>query len=319
MKKFYFSIFALILSTSLSAQVFATADFENHLTSPETFDNGSLGGGDFNFDLITLTNYFNSEWQSWNGFAISNITDYTTAGWGNQYASFTGSGRNSEAYAVHYPAGEISLNAPGKIDSFYITNTAFSAISMRDGDDFSKQFGSIYNADGMEDGTNGEDYLRLWIICEDQFLNKDSIEFYLADYRFGDDLEDYIVDEWVKIDLTTMPIETAKVSFRFESSDMGQWGINTPTYFAIDDISYQFFWGLNENNMEISVFPNPVVDELKIKGESGMISILDLNGKILKTYEHHLMSSVDFTEYSSGLYLVELQNSKGKFTTKVQK
>ncbi len=319
MKKFYFSVFALILSTSLSAQSIATVDFEGHLTNPETFDNGSDESGDFNFDLITLTNYFNTDWQSWNGFAISNITDNTTAGWSNQYASFTGSGRNSETYAVHYPTGEISFYAPGKIDSFFITNTAYTGISMRDGDDFAKQFGSIYGADGLEDGTNGEDYLRLWIICEGIGQIKDSIEFYLADYRFADDLEDYIVDEWVKIDLTTLPIETVSVSFRFESSDMGEWGINTPTYFAIDDISYQFFWGLNENNMEISVFPNPVVDELKIKGESGMISILDLNGKILKTYEHHSMSSVDFTEYSSGLYLVELQNSKGKFTTKVQK
>jgi hypothetical protein len=319
MKKFYFSLFTLILSTSLSAQVIATVDFEDHLTNPDTFDNGSNGGSDFNFDLITLTNYFNTEWQSWNGFAISNITDNTTAGWGNQYASFTGSGRNSETYAVHYPTGEISLNAPGKIDSFFITNTAYTAISMRDGDDFSKQFGSIFNADGIEDGTNGEDYLRLWIICEGIGQIKDSIELYLADYRFPDDNEDYILNEWAKIDLTSLSIEVVNVRFRFESSDMGQWGINTPTYFAVDDISYQYFWGLNEDFMEISVFPNPVVDELRINGESGMIRILDLNGKILKTFKHDLASSVDFTDLTSGMYILELHNSKGKFTRKIQK
>lgn len=319
MKKFYFSVFTLIFSTSLSAQVIATVDFEGHLSSSESFDNGSGQTGNFNFDPLSLTNYYNSDWQSWNGFAISNVTDNTTAGWGNQYASFAGSGYNSESYAVHYPEGDISLFAPGKIDSFFITNTAYAGISMRDGDDFAKQFGSIYDANGIEDGTNGEDFLRLWIICESVGQIKDSIEFYLADYRFTDDLEDYIVDEWVKIDLTTLPIETIKVSFRFESSDMGDWGINTPTYFALDNISYQYYWGLNENSMQISVYPNPVVDELKIKGESGLINILDLNGKILKSYEHHLLSSVDFTDFDQGLYIIELQNSKGKFTTKILK
>jgi hypothetical protein len=319
MKKFYFSVFAVALSTSVYAQVLATVDFEAHLTDPESFDNGSGQAGNFTYDLITLTNNYNVDWQSWSGFAISNITDNTTAGWGNQYASFTGSGHNSETYAVHYPEGDILLNGPGKIDSFFITNTAYAGISMRDGDDFSKQFGSIFGANGLEDGTNGEDFLRLWIICEDQFMNKDSIEFYLADYRFADELDDYIVDEWVKIDLTTLPIETAKVSFRFESSDMGDWGINTPTYFAIDDISHQYYWGLNEDFMEISVFPNPVVDELRIKGESGMVHILDLNGKVLKTFKHHLASSIDFTGFEPGLYILELQNSKGKFTTKILK
>ena len=304
---------------SVFSQNIATVDFEGHLQSSESFDNGSGQTGDFTFDVLTITNYFNIDWQSWNGFAISNITNNTTAGWGNQYASFTGSGRNSESYAVHYPEGEINLFAPGKIDSFFITNTAYAGISMRDGDDFAKQFGSIYGANGIEDGTNGEDFLRLWIICEGIGMIKDSIEFYLADYRFADDLEDYIVDEWVKIDLTTLPIETVKVSFRFESSDMSDVWINTPTYFAIDDISYQYYWGLNEKFMEISVFPNPVVDELRIKGENGMVSILDLNGKVLKTFNHQLASTVDFSDLSSGLYIMELQNSKGKFTTKIQK
>lgn len=319
MKKFYFSVLTLVLSVSAFSQNFATTDLEGHLTAPETFDNGSGLQGNFIFDPIILSNTYNSDWQSWNGFAISNITNNTTGGWGNQYASFTGGGHNSESYAVHYPSGEINLFAPGKIDSFFVTNTAYTAISMRDGDDFSKQFGSIYGADGIEDGTNGEDFLRLWVICEGIGMIKDSIEFYLADYRFADDLEDYIVDEWVKIDLTTLPIETVKVSFRFESSDVGIFGINTPTYFAIDDVSYQYYWGLNENSMEISVFPNPVVDQLTIKGETGVVTILDLSGKVLKTVDHKLLSSIDLSDFEPGLYMVELQNSKGKFSTKILK
>jgi hypothetical protein len=33
---------------------------------------------------------------------------------------------------------------------------------MRDGDMFSKQFGTNVNASGVEDGTNGKDFFKIW-------------------------------------------------------------------------------------------------------------------------------------------------------------
>jgi hypothetical protein len=188
---------------------------------------------------------------------------------------------------------------------------------MRDGDDFAKQFGSIYNAAGLEDGTNGEDFLRLWIIAEGYSSeDKDSTEFYLADYRFTDDQQDYIVDSWQKIDLTQFGFMVAKVNFRFESSDMGDWGVNTPTYFAIDNIHYVNLWGLDELALNVQVYPNPVSDHVNIKGESGTVTLRDLHGAILMTEKHNEFSSLDMSELASGIYILTIENEKGQKATR---
>jgi len=62
-----------------------------------------------------------------------------------------------------------------------------------------------------------------------------TVDFYLADYRFDDNSLDYIVDEWTWVDLTSLGGAT-KLEFDLDSSDVGTWGMNTPAYFAMDDL-----------------------------------------------------------------------------------
>ena len=57
----------------------------------------------------------------------------------------------------------------------------------------------------------------------------------LADFRFSDDGLDSILEEWVFLDLSGLGA-VRELHFGFESSDVGVFGINTPTYFAIDDL-----------------------------------------------------------------------------------
>ena len=61
------------------------------------------------------------------------------------------------------------------------------------------------------------------------------IEFYLADFRFDDNSEDYIIDAWTAVDLSSLG-QVKTVEFSVSSSDTGDF-INTPTYFAIDNIA----------------------------------------------------------------------------------
>ncbi|HUT45289.1 MAG TPA: DUF4465 domain-containing protein, partial [Sedimentisphaerales bacterium] len=61
------------------------------------------------------------------------------------------------------------------------------------------------------------------------------VDFYLADYRFEDNGEDYIVDTWQYVDLTSLG-EVMSLEFALSSSDVGDWGMNTPAYFVIDTI-----------------------------------------------------------------------------------
>lgn len=310
----------LMLALALGASpVFGQPQtFEGHLGTAESYDNGSGGAGNFIFNDLEFTNYYDQGWSSWNGFAISNITDNTTAGWGNQYASYTGAGAGgSETYAVFFPTGEISVIGGGsKLYSFKITNTAYAAISMRDGDMFGKQFGSVNGADGNPDGTNGEDFFRVWIIASDESgTQKDSLEFYLADYRFPNSQDDYIVDTWETVDLSNLSIDVAKITFRFESSDVGAWGINTPQYFAIDDVTSYPVEGIDEYfASNIRVYPNPVQDKLSISGiENASLILLNQLGQEIWKGNSNELESFSFSRLENGMYL--LQVSKDGFQT----
>lgn len=315
----YVCVLALGLSAATQAQV---ADFESFGLSPESYDNGSSGSGgfDLNGDLL-LSNYYDVAWDSWTGFAISNVTDNVTAGWGNQYSAYPGSGANGSAtYAMAYQNPVIQSNVYAGIDSLKITNGTYPAISMRDGDGFAKQFGSPYDVNGQLDGTNGEDFFKIWIICEDwNNAYKDSIEFYLADYRFQDSTLDYIVDEWVNIDLTSLSFPVARISFTFESSDMGQWGMNTPAYFAVDDIHYQVLWGLEElSAASLNVFPNPAKENFRVECPlSGVLRVTDLAGSLVYSGSHNGLSSISCEGWSDGVYLVNLVTDSGVVSTRL--
>ena len=319
MKKIYVLVATALVCSNLSAQT--VIDFENVSLNPETYDNGYAGSSNFFIAGFTFSNIYDAAWGSWNGFSISNITDNTTAGWGNQYSAFPGSGRNSANYGVYYPEGTIQGNSSLAIDSFYISNTTYAAISMRDGDGFGKQFGSIYAGDGTTiDGTNGEDYYRVWLIAEGYSGIKDSVEVYLADYRFADNSQDYIVDSWIKVDLSTFGIYPYSISFRIESSDVGSFGINTPTYFAIDDLYQSQIEGIDENEMlSIDVYPNPVQDLLTVKGENGILTLKDINGKTILSENHFGISVLNLEELKVGIYFLELVNSEGKAIQKIIK
>ena len=239
-----------------------TADFDDLTLAPESFWNGpdptgtdvpgdfgtTVRVGSFSSGNLEFVNRFNLDWGSWDGFAYSNTTDTTTAGFGNQHSAYTGSGQGSgdDNYGVAYghveglnpsDAGQlqllpyIELPAGASIGSAYITNTTYAAISMRDGDAFAKQFG----------GTSGndEDWFMLSAYGTDASGTPllGSVDFYLADYRFVDNGQDYIVDAWTLVDLS--PLAAAKrVYFNSTSSDVGEFGMNTPAYFAIDSIEF---------------------------------------------------------------------------------
>ncbi len=328
MKKLLFS-FVFAGSAALVSGQQSNINFENFdLPQVDTFYNGADMAGDFSITtpMTTLTfsnQYTVSQWGDyWNGFSYSNMTDVTTAGYGNQYSAYTGTGAaNSEMYGVFYPDGFITFQNPTLVDSIKITNTTYAALSMLNGDGmFAKQFGSVNNAQGTPDGTSGEDYLRLWIIALDaDSLHTDSIEFYLADYRFSDNNQDYIVDSWVNVDLTSFGAVNG-LTFRFESSDMSFGYINTPTYFALDEFHITNLLGVSElNETDIELYPNPVVNELEIRAPGAKISVLNAEGKVVLTCDHKEFSTLDLSAMEAGFYLVKLEKGTDSITRKIVK
>lgn len=200
--------------------------------------NGSDGAGSFTSGGVQFTNNYNATYNSWNGWAYSNTTDTTTAGSGNQYSAYTGGGFGSDndVYAVNTasfggPAPTVALGANTHTPlSMRITNTTYAADSMLNGDSFAKKFGG---GDG-----NDADWFLLTIRGFDT-LNQDigTVDFYLADYRFADNSQDYIVNNWELVDLSLLGSNLASLQFEYSSSDVGEWGMNTPAYFAMDDFA----------------------------------------------------------------------------------
>ena len=211
------------------------SDFEDLSLENESFWNGSDGSGSFASGLARFHNDFNPEYFSWSGWAYSNTTDVITPGYGNQYSAITGGGFAGNTSAGNY--GTSSLYGPPVIDfssgnahaveGFFATNSTYAALSMKQGDWLAKKFGG-------DDGTD-PDYLKLYVWGRKKGASTDSIEFYLADFRDDDPERDYIVETWQWIDLGSLG-KVDSLLFGMESSDVGDWGMNTPAYFCMDDL-----------------------------------------------------------------------------------
>lgn len=324
MKKIYiFAVACFATTIALGQDSNDTLTFESINLANESYYNGSDGAGQIVINEMTLSNSYNSEWGSWSGFSVSNVTDNTTAGYGNQYASFAGSGSASENYGVMYSGGTISFPQTRVVLSIDVTNTAYAGISMRDGDNYGKQFGSINGANGMPDGTNGEDFFILHIIPLDNNNEAmgDTVDIYLADFRFADNNQDYILSDWTRFDLSSYQIIANKIKFSFTSSDNSDGWMNTPGYFAMDNFVAQSTVGVNETNtIAWSTYPNPFNGNLIVKSEqSGTISIT--NGIGQKVFQTSVNGStqLDLSELPNGIYYATIETTEGKNTQKIIK
>jgi hypothetical protein len=230
MKNFY--LIAGLWAALFSANAQHAATFDDVELQTGSFYNGSDGAGGFYSGGFWFPNEYNADWGSWSGFAVSNMKDSVTAGYGNQYSAITAGGvNNSEKYAVVYGSGgmRLELKNPAEISGVFVTNSTYVYLTMRDGDAFSKKFGGA-------DGTD-PDYFKLTVSGFDIRGNRTAeVDFFLADFRFENSEEDYIVNTWEWLNLKSLGVVTA-LNFSLESTDMGDWGMNTPAYFCLDDFN----------------------------------------------------------------------------------
>jgi len=224
------ALIATFLVFNTMAQSVAT--FDDLTLEPATFWNGSDLSGNFTSANVKFYNSYNQQYLSWSGFAYSNTSDITTAGYTNQYSAITGVGNEgSSNYAVCYPipSADVEFETITNVTGFYVTNSTYAYLSMKNGDAFSKKFG----------GENGDDpdFFKLTIESLDEFEKPvDKVDFYLADFRFADHSKDFILNHWTWVDLSTLK-EAKKLRFSLSSSDNSFGFMNTPSYFCIDDLN----------------------------------------------------------------------------------
>ncbi len=207
-------------------------DFEDLPLSPESFYNGADEAGGFTSGGAIFNNTF-TDFGGWWGWSYSNVTDNTTPGSANQYSAIPGIGAGGTPnYAVAFARdpGDATIHLPASqfADSMLITNTTYAYLDMRDGSQFSNVFG----------GQSGDDpdFFLLTITGLDSLdAPIGTVDFYLADFRFADNNLDYLIDSWTEVDLAGLN-GAATLSFGLTSSDVGAFGMNTPAYFAIDNL-----------------------------------------------------------------------------------
>ena len=200
-----------------------TIDFEDvSLPSKGYLDSiqGGLISKGFTFENSYL-GYFS------NGFAVSNIVNVDTAGFKNMYATYAGSGASSSNnYLLATNNAGIKLPSTAQLLSIEITNSTYAALSMKNGDSFAKKFSG-----------KDKDFFKVWVKGYASGKVKDSLEVYLANFQFTDTTQNFIQKEWKTIDLSKF-VAIDSLSFKLESKDIGQNGMNTPGYFTVDNIKF---------------------------------------------------------------------------------
>lgn len=216
----------------------SVATFEDVVLGEQGFWNGNdLSGeedtgnyyGSFTSSVFSFDNIYTADWGSYMGFACSSLTDTITSGYMNQYSPKAGEGANGSAqFALAYENGA-TFNCTYKegytnntLKSVMITNGTYVYNEIRDGGAYSKKF---------ESG----DWFKVTFTGYKGEAETGSVDYYLADFRDG---KTYINKEWVEIDLTPLADATT-VMITFDSTDKGQFGVNTPKYVFIDNLTIE--------------------------------------------------------------------------------
>jgi len=234
------SLIALLASflPAVESRADIVIGFEDLILAPNSFYNGGPKANTNGWSSGGV--YFGNGFDGfWNGFSYSNVVNINTPGFGNQYAAFapgsTGAGAGgSRNYAVAYSGSQAFFNLPTNtlLTSVSLANTTFSALSMQNGDSIAKKFGGIA---GIE-----PDFFRVSLSGFEGLngvgASVGTVTVNLADFTFADDSQDYILSDWLNVDLRSIA-NARSVSLGFSSSDVGAFGINTPTYVAFDNLT----------------------------------------------------------------------------------
>lgn len=166
---------------------------------------------------------YNASYEAgyWSGFAVSALADSSVSGDYTNDMYLYAAASTSNKYAIAYGDGTyFEFDNSRNIESLKVANTTYTYKVLANGNSIAKKFSNEsdyftvtfkgYDNDGKETGTK---------------------TVYLAEGT-------KFVSTWTEVDLTNLG-KVKKVAISFDSSDTGDFGINTPTYVAIDDITYK--------------------------------------------------------------------------------
>ncbi len=214
------------------------------------------------------------------------------------YCARPGSGAESTpVYAIGFNGAHLLNKSPllstQRVKGFYIANTTYAVNSMLFGD----QIGKKFNYDDKDSFV-----LKIYSYVSNELV--DSTMVYLADFRTPG--SSGILKSWQFVEFTEY---FDSLNFQLYSSDNGQWGMNTPAFFALDGVVLE-----NSNSKSklikssVSLYPNPAKNFFKVNAETSVSELFayDVKGQKFKLKANiggvfainHLPAGLYFTEAS---------------------
>ncbi|MEO6304492.1 MAG: DUF4465 domain-containing protein [Bacteroidia bacterium] len=326
------TMIALALSVfTLKAQN-SVADFETFTLAPNSAYS-STTSVPFQTPDVSFQYHWSTSFSYWSGgFAYTNKHDSATASAvTNLYGVKPLLGyNNSNNFVVGQDQGVINLSAPtNTVDGFYITNTTVAYKAVKNGSQFSRKFGDTTGTGSGTTIAQGSypDWFKVTVKgYKNGVLKPDSVPFYLADYRFANNSQDYIVNTWQWLNTSTLG-DVDSLKFFMYSSDAGQFGINTPLFFGIDNFTTTYFpVGLaeNSNKVEAQIYPNPfnalLNIHMQLNAEPASATVTDVTGKIVySTSISEMNTTLDLSSLQTGIYFLEIASGNNRSVKKLIK
>lgn len=222
MKKIFFFAAAALMSTAMFAEL-QVADFENINLAAEQelkFANDTTGFFESGSFEVQQTVAYEGTYVS--GAVISSHTDTDFESYLDANKSIAGGAYEGQNYVVFYvnawgDPDKITLKEAAVIPGMYVCNNVYAYNSMKNGD-----------------ATAGEpfgesDWFKLTV---HGYLNGKTVNASVfVDLAEGTN----IIDKWTYVDLTELG-QVDALSFEMSGSRTGQYGLNTPSYFCIDNL-----------------------------------------------------------------------------------
>ncbi|MFM1898711.1 MAG: hypothetical protein RL577_951 [Bacteroidota bacterium] len=278
--------------------------------------NGSDGNLSYSNGSIELPLGWDTAWGGYwaSGWALSakmngaeGASDFNTQlycakpGWGAEGAGV------GKVYAVGQN-GAYLLNKTGggqRLSSLYVANTTYAYNSMKNGDMFAKKFGG---QDGLESDSFLLEIETFW-----QGVSQSKQRVALADFRSANSAQDSIMGSWNQVAVEGFLQDS--IVFRLFSSDNGDFGMNTPAFFAIDRLYMDRTESLqvSASPTDLTLYPNPSYGQFWIQSSQPItgIQVLDMSGRLLRELRAAgNLVSCDF-DLPNGLYTIRVLGSNG--------
>jgi len=168
---------------------------------------------------VTFNTNFVPAWSSWTGYAISNRTETTyKTTTPDQYNNITGKAYTGKNFCVVQTYGEtIDIEGGAYVQGFFYTNNAWTV-------------DAILNGDGMTPGKfEPSDWLKCTVTGIKADGTKASVDIELA-------ANGSYVKDWQWADLSSLG-KVVSLSFAFSGTKNNAYGLTTPAYMCIDDLT----------------------------------------------------------------------------------